>query len=136
MRAERDSGHRIGEAAAILGVRIETLRRWEAEGRLKVRRSKGGQRVVPSSEVAKLLKEKRRGAAGAPIGRQSARNRFPGTVTEVKVEGLVATVEIIAGPHRILALTTREAVEEMGLRAGMPAVAAIKATNVVVELPA
>ena len=120
----------------MLGVRVETLRRWEREGRLKVKRSTGGQRLVPSSEVARLLAERRKGATRTPIASQSARNRFAGTVTEVKLDGLVATIEILAGPHRILALTTREAAEEMGLAPGMEAVAAVKATNVVVELPA
>jgi len=127
--------HRIGDAAAILGVRVETLRRWEREKRLKVKRTKGGQRLIPAAEVARLLAERRRSPA-RPIVGQSARNRFAGVVTEVKVHGLVATVEILAGPHRIVALTTREAVEELELRAGMQAVAAVKATNVVVEVPA
>lgn len=119
----------------MLGVRVETLRRWERDGRLKVRRTKGGQRVVSSAEVARLL-TKRRHSPARPIARQSARNRFPGVVTAVKVEGLVATVEILAGPHRVLALTTREAVEELGLEPGMEAVASVKATQVVVEVPA
>lgn len=113
---------------------METVRRWEAEGRLKVRRTKGGQRLVPAGEVARLLAERRRSPA-KPIGRGSARNRFPGVVTDVKVDGLVATVEILAGPHRILALTTREAIDELGLKAGMETVASVKATNVVVEVP-
>jgi molybdopterin-binding protein len=125
--------YRIGDAASILGVRIETVRRWEREGKLKARRSSGGQRLIPASELARLLAEQR--APQERISSQSARNRFAGVVTAVKKEGLVATVEILAGPHRILALTTREAVEEMKLRAGMHAVAAVKATNVVVELP-
>ncbi len=127
--------YRIGEAAAMLGVRVETLRRWERDGRLKTRRTKGGQRVVPAREVAKLLARRRPGSA-RPIAGQSARNRFAGVVTEVKVDGLVATVEILAGPHRVVALTTREAVEELRLRPGMEAVAAVKATNVIVEVPA
>src|SRR5437870_6477670 len=106
--------YRIGDAAAMLGVRVETLRRWERLKRIKVKRSKGGQRLVPAAEVARLLAERRRSPT-RPIGRQSARNRFPGVVTEVKVHGLVATGEILAGPHRILALTTREAVVGLGL---------------------
>jgi molybdopterin-binding protein len=126
--------YRIGDAAEALGVGVETLRRWEREGRIKMRRTRGGQRVVPASEVTRLRTARRR-RTEPRIMRQSARNRFPGVVTEVKVEGLVATVEIMAGPHRVLALTTREAVEEMGLRPGMKAVAAVKATNVIVEVP-
>jgi len=118
----------------MLGVRVETLRRWERDGKLKVRRTEGGQRVVASSEVARLLAAKGRSPAPAFKG-QSARNRFPGVITEVKVDGLVATVEILAGPHRVLALTTSEAVRELELKPGMDAVAAVKATNVIVEVP-
>lgn len=126
--------YRIGEAAVMLGVRVETLRRWERAGELKVRRTKGGQRVVPASEVARLLAKRRR-SPGATFKGQSARNRFPGVITDVKVDGLVATVEILAGPHRVLALTTSEAIRELGLKPGMDAVAAVKATNVIVEVP-
>ena len=134
MARKEAPAYRIGEAAAMLGVRVETLRRWEREGRLTLRRTEGGQRLVPAAQVAKLLAARR--TPPRPIAGQSARNRFAGVVTEVKVDGLVATVEIVAGPHRVLALTTREAVEELGLRPGMEAVAAVKATNVIVEVPA
>jgi molybdopterin-binding protein len=123
--------YRIGEAAEVLGVRVETLRRWERDGRLRTRRTTGGQRRVPAREVARLLRERR----PPTIARESARNRFPGLITEVRKDGLVATVEIQAGPHRILALTTREAIDELGLRPGLRAVAVVKATNVVVGLP-
>jgi molybdopterin-binding protein len=123
--------YRIGEAAEVLGVRVETLRRWEHDGKLRTRRTTGGQRRVPAREVARLLRERR----PQTIARESARNRFPGLITEVRRDGLVATVEIQAGPHRILALTTREAVDELGLRPGLRAVAVVKATNVVVGLP-
>jgi molybdopterin-binding protein len=126
-------GLRIGDAAEALGVRVETLRRWEREGRIKMRRTEGGQRLVSPAEVKRLLAAKRR-SPGRPIAKQSTRNRFPGVVTAVKVDGLVATVEIQAGPHRVLALTTSEAVEELGLKPGMEAVAAVKATNVIVEV--
>ncbi|MGZ4136367.1 MAG: MerR family DNA-binding transcriptional regulator, partial [Actinomycetota bacterium] len=95
-----EPGYRIGEAAAALGVRVETLRRWEREGKLRTTRTAGGQRVVPASEVARLLAE-RRTQSKVEVG--SARNRFPGVITEVKRDGLAATVEIQAGPHRILA---------------------------------
>ena len=124
-------GYRIGEAAAILGVRVETVRRWEREGRLTTSRTSGRQRVVPAAEVARLLAERRERPR---VRSASVRNRFPGVVTEVKRDGLAATVEILAGPHRVLAFVTREAVDEMGLEPGMRAVATVKATNVMVEV--
>ena len=124
--------YRIGEAAAALGVRVETLRRWEREGKLRMTRTSGGQRVVAASEVARLLSERR---ARQPIASASQRNRFTGLITEVRKDGLAATVEIQAGPHRILAFITREAAEEMRLAPGMEAIAAVKATNVTIALP-
>jgi molybdopterin-binding protein len=124
-------GYRIGEAAALLGIRVETLRRWEREGKVTATRTGGRQRLIPASEVARLLAE-RRSTPRATTG--SVRNRFPGVVTEVKTDKVAATVEILAGPHRILAFITREAVDEMGLKPGMQAVATVKATNVMVEL--
>ncbi len=126
-----ENTYRIGEAAAALGVRVETLRRWERDGKLTTTRTSGGQRRVPAGEVARLLGEQREHPR---IAVQSVRNRFPGIVTEVKRDRLAATVEILAGPHRILAFVTREAVDEMGLRPGMRAVATVKATNVMVEI--
>ncbi len=128
-----EDAYRIGEAAEVLGVRVETLRRWERDGKLKTRRTVGGQRLVPASEVARLLAARRE--RQAPIAAGSARNRFPGIITAVKRDRLAATVELQAGPHRILAFITREAVDEMGLKPGMHAVAAVKATNVMIELP-
>jgi molybdopterin-binding protein len=123
--------YRIGEAAEILGVRIETLRRWERERKLTTKRTPGGQRLVPAREVARLLGE-RHGRTKVTAG--SVRNRLPGVVTEIKRDKLAATVEILAGPHRILAFITREAVDEMGLKPGMHAVATVKATNVMVQV--
>lgn len=123
--------YRIGQAAAILGVRVETLRRWEHEGKLRATRTAGGQRRVAAVEVARLLAE---GRERSKITSASVRNRFSGTVTEVRRDKLAATVEILAGPHRILAFVTREAVDEMGLEPGMKAVATVKATNVMVEV--
>ena len=123
--------YRIGEAAEMIGVRVETLRRWEREGTLIATRTSGGQRLVPASEVARLLGE-RRGRTKVTAG--SVRNRLPGIVTQVKRDKVAATVEILAGPYRILALVTREAVDEMGLKPGMHAVATVKATNVMVEV--
>jgi molybdopterin-binding protein len=125
-------GYRIGQAAEMLGVRVETLRRWERRGRLTTTRTAGGQRVVSAAEVARLLADRH---GHQPIGQVSQRNRFPGVITEVKTDGLAATVEIQAGPHRVLAFITREAAEEMGLAPGMEAAAVVKATNVTIELP-
>jgi molybdopterin-binding protein len=124
--------YRIGEAAEILGVRVETLRRWERDGKLKTKRSAGGQRLVPATELARLLAADR---SQEPIGVGSARNRFRGVITEIKRDKLSATVEIQAGPHRILAFITREAVDQLGLKPGMEAVATVKATSVMVNLP-
>jgi molybdopterin-binding protein len=123
--------YRIGEAAGLLGVRVETLRRWEGHGKIRVTRTEGGQRRVPPEEVARLLAERR---DQPKVTSRSVRNRFPGIVTEVKKDGLAATVEILAGPHRILAFITREAADEMKLEPGMHAVATVKATNVMVEV--
>lgn len=123
--------YRIGEAAGLLGVRVETLRRWEAQRKIRVTRTEGGQRLVPVEEVARLLTERR---DRPTVTARSVRNRFPGIVTEVKRDGVAATVEILAGPHRILSLITREAADEMRLEPGMHAVATVKATNVMVEL--
>jgi molybdopterin-binding protein len=125
--------YRIGEAAAILSVRVETLRRWEREGKLKTKRTGGGQRLVPAAEVARLLAE-RHGHQRVSAG--SVRNRFPGVVVDVKKDKVAATVEILAGPHRILSFITREAVDEMGLKPGMLVAATVKATNVMVEVEA
>jgi len=131
LRLMSDATYRIGEAAEILGVRVETLRRWEREGKLTPVRSEGGQRLVPAAEIARLLAER---GERPRIASQSVRNRFPGVVTEVKRDKLAATVELLAGPHRILAFVTREAVDEMGLVPGMRAVATVKATNVMLEV--
>ncbi len=124
--------YRIGEAAKTLGVRVETLRRWEREGKLTVSRTEGGQRVVAAAEVARLLAERQ---GRRPIAAGSARNRFPGVITEIKRDTLGATVEIQAGPHRVLAFITREAVDQLGLEVGGEAVATVKATSVMVNLP-
>jgi molybdopterin-binding protein len=126
---------RVGQAAEMLGVTVETLRRWEAEGRLVVGRSAGGQRLVPIGEVTRLLGERRRTASDRPIVAQSARNRFPGIVTRIEKDRVAAVIEVVAGPHRVVSLMTAEAVDELGLRVGDEAVCVVKATNVVVEVP-
>ncbi|HEX2423261.1 MAG TPA: TOBE domain-containing protein [Actinomycetota bacterium] len=124
--------YRIGEAARLLGVRIETLRRWERDGKIRTSRTSGGQREVPAAEVARLLAERR--ATQAAPAHTSRRNAFPGVITKVTKDTVSATVEIQAGPHRVVSLITREAADELGLKAGMEAVATVKATSVMVEV--
>jgi len=126
---------RAGEAAEMLGVTVETLRRWEVEGRLEVVRSGGGQRLVPIAEVIRLLAERRRDNPDPRSATQSARNHFAGVVTRIEADRVAAVVEVVAGPHRIVSLMTAEAVAEMGLKVGDPAVCVVKATNVIVEAP-
>jgi molybdopterin-binding protein len=133
--AEQVPRVRVGQAAEMLGVSVETLRRWEDEGRLRMGRTEGGQRVVELAEVARLLDERRRSGPDRPIVAQSARNRFPGVVTRVERDGVAAVVEIQAGPHRLVSLMTAEAVEDLDLKPGDEVVGVIKATNVIVEIP-
>lgn len=123
---------RIGEAAEVLGVSVATLRRWEAEGRIRSARSSGGQRTIPLAEVERLRRGRR--AQARPIVAQSARNRFEGVVTRIERDKIGAIVELLAGPHRIVSLVTREAVDELELEVGDEAVAVVKATSVMVEL--
>lgn len=120
----------LGEAARALGVSTDTLRRWDRANRLTTRRDEHNRRRVPVAEVERLRKAPARHATGDSL---SARNRFPGTVRSVEVDGLMALVEIEAGPHRITAAVTRDAVEELGLVPGMQANAMVKATSVMVE---
>jgi molybdopterin-binding protein len=126
---------RVGQAAEMLGVSVETLRRWERDGRLRMSRSDGGQRLVHIRDVASLLNERRRAATDRPIVAQSARNRFPGIVTRIERDGVAAVVEVMAGPHRLVSLMTAEAVEELALAVGDEAICIVKATNVIVEVP-
>lgn len=119
----------------MLGVSVETIRRWEREGRLHAARTTGGQRLVPLGEVSRLLDERRRAATDRPIVAQSARNRFAGVVTRIERDGVAAVVEVQAGPHRLVSLMTAEAVDELDLRVGDEAVCVVKATNVIVEIP-
>jgi molybdopterin-binding protein len=126
---------RVGQAAEMLGVTVETVRRWETEGRLRLDRSAGGQRLVPITEVTRLLADRRRAGTDRPTAAGSARNRFPGIVTRIQRDALVALVEIVAGPHRVVSLMTAEAVEELGLEVGDEAIGVVKSTNVIVEIP-
>ena len=126
---------RVGQAAEMLQVSVETLRRWETDGRLRVERSDGGQRLIDIEEVARLLGERRKASTNRPIVAQSARNRFAGIVTRVERDGVAAVVEVMAGPHRLVSLITAEAVEELDIKVGDEAVCIVKATNVIVEIP-
>jgi molybdopterin-binding protein len=115
------------EAASALGISLDTLRRWDKAGRIAVRRDAGNRRVVAASEIDRV-----RGDAGG--SHLSARNRFRGIVTDVKVDGLMAQVEIVVSdPVRLVAVVTRDAVEELGLKNGMVSTAIVKATNVIVQ---
>jgi len=126
----------MGQAAELLGVSVDTVRRWAEAGRVQTRRTGGGQRLVDGAALAKLSLELAENPEPAAIVGQSARNRFTGVVTRVVKDKVAAQVEIQAGPHRVVSLMTREAADELALEPGVLAVAAVKATNVVVELPA
>jgi molybdopterin-binding protein len=126
--------YRLGKAAKMLGVSSDTVRRMVDDGRLRAVRSSGGQRMIDGASLA-LLAKPRKVKAPEVVVAQSARNRFPGIVTRVIKDRVAAQVEIQAGPHRFVSLLTREAVDELGLTPGVPAVAVVKATNVGVELP-
>jgi molybdopterin-binding protein len=123
-------GMTIGEAARALGVSADTLRRWDRAGRIRTERDARNRRVVPRHEVERLSERPTRAPAGDGL---SARNRFPGVVRSVEVDGVMALVEIEAGPHRVVAAVTRDAVDELGLAPGVRAAAAVKATSVMVE---
>jgi molybdopterin-binding protein len=115
-----------GEAAKRLGISLDTLRRWDRQGRIKTTRDSGNRRLVPAREIERL-----RGERAVQF---SARNRFRGTVADVRVEGLMAQVELVVDqPARVVAIVTADAVEELGLAAGMPATAVVKATSVMVQ---
>lgn len=120
----------IGEAASALGVSADTLRRWDRAGRLRTTRDERNRRRVPVSEVERLGRRPRRHGTGAAL---SARNRFAGVVRSVETDGVMALVEIEAGPFLLTAAITRDSVEELGLAPGVRATAAVKATSVMVE---
>jgi len=114
------------EAAKLLGISLDTLRRWDRAGRIETARDSGNRRIVAAAEVKRLR--------GETDGHLSARNRLRGTVTEVRVEGLIAQVELLVDePARLVAIVTADAVEELALKPGMPAAAVVKATSVMVE---
>ena len=119
----------------MLGVSVETLRRWESRGTRPDGTLRGGQRLVDIEEVSRLLDERRKTTTDRPIVAQSARNRFAGVDHQDRTDRVAAVVEVIAGPHRLVSLMTAEAVEELGLKVGDEAVCVVKATNVIVEIP-
>jgi molybdopterin-binding protein len=121
----RQRTYSASEAAAALGISVDTLRRWDRDGRIRTRRDAANRRTVTAGEVARLR--------GSEPHELSARNRFRGIVREIKAEGLLAQVELEAGPFRVVAVVTREAVEELGLTPGAPATAIVKATSVMLE---
>jgi molybdopterin-binding protein len=129
------ASYKIGEVAELLGVSVDSVRRLADSGRLATLRTTGGQRVVDGRQLARFM-------AAAPVdlkpqttvGR-SARNHFPGIVTRVVKDRVMAQVEIQSGSHRLVSLISREAADELGLAPGVRAVAVVKATNVIVELP-
>ena len=127
--------YRIGQAAELLGVSVDTVRRWADAGRLGTRRTDGGQRVVDGAALAEFMAGHWHLPDRDEVIARSARNRFQGIVTRVVKDEIVAKVELQAGPYRVVSLMTREAADELELAPGVLAVAAVKATNVVVELP-
>jgi molybdopterin-binding protein len=131
------SSFRVREAADLLGVSDDTVRRWADAGRLPTT-TEGGRRAIDGAVLARFCEELNRSderLEQAPVVRESARNRMRGLVTRVVRDTVMAQVEIQAGPFRIVSLMSREAADELGLEPGSLAVAAVKATNVVVEVP-
>jgi molybdopterin-binding protein len=126
---------RIGQAAALLGVSTDTVRRWADSGELTTTRSDGGHRLIDGPDLARLAKQGGAHHELEDMIGQSARNRFVGIVTDVRKDKVAAQVEIQSGPHRVVSLLTTEAVEELGLEPGVLAMAVVKSTNVIIEVP-
>lgn len=126
---------RIGEAARVLGVSVDTVRRLADSGRLGTVKTPGGRRLFDAEELARFAAEQMPRVSLPPVAAESARNRFRGIVTRVVRDTVMAQVEVQAGPFRLVSLMSREAADELGLEPGVEAIAAVKATNVVVELP-
>ena len=123
------------QVAELLGVSVDTVRRWCDEGRLPVTKTAGGHRSVDGADLARYLSEQDKAYEPDSVMSQSARNRFTGIVTRVERDKITALVEIHAPPHRLVSLMTREAADELDLKPGDLATAAVKSTNVVVEIP-
>ena len=124
----------MGQAASLLGVSPDTLRRWADGGRLRTTRTKGGHRVVSGAELAALASTMTTPPDGGFSSVQSARNRFEGIVTSVTRDRVMAQVEVHAGRHRLVSLISREAADDLALEPGVLVAAVVKATNVTVEL--
>jgi molybdopterin-binding protein len=120
----------LGEAAKALGLSVDTLRRWDRAGKLRTTRDDRNRRRVPARELQRLRTRPARHRTGEPL---SARNRFPGVVRSVEMDGVMALVELEAGPFRVTAAITRDAVEELGLAEGVAATATVKATSVMID---
>jgi molybdopterin-binding protein len=120
----------LGEAARAIGVSQDTLRRWERAGKLQTQRDQRNRRLVPAEEVRRLRNHPERHRTGMAL---SARNRFPGLVRSVEADGVMALVEVAAGPFLVTAAVTRDAVEELDLREGDEVTATVKATSVMLE---
>ena len=132
------SDFRLGDAARLLGVSDDTVRRWVEAGQLTAGRDEAGRAVIDGAQLATFAQGRAAQAerpAGMPIVGESARNRFTGLVTRVVRDTVMAQVEIQAGPYRVVSLMSREAADELALEPGVLAVAAVKSTNVVVEVP-
>jgi molybdopterin-binding protein len=124
----------IGQAARLLGVSPDTARRWADAGRMATHRDEAGRRLIDGRDLAAFSVElAQQGEAEAETPRTTVRNAFPGIVTAVKLGDVAAQVEIQAGPHRLVSLVTREAVEELGLEVGAEAVARVKSTSVHID---
>jgi molybdopterin-binding protein len=128
----------VKEAAALLGVSDDTVRRWGEAGKLRIHRAESGRQVIAGADLVPLITETEAAsalAAAFPLAKASSRNRFTGLVTAVAKDGVMAQVVLQAGPFRVVSLMSREAVDDLGLEPGMLAVASAKATVVSVELP-
>lgn len=123
-----DEGIRIGVAAQALGVSVDTLRRWERDGRIAFER-RGGRRVLAPEELARVLRER------GTNPNSSARNRMPGVIVDVQRDGVMAQVDMACGPYRIVSLMSREAADELDLKPGQTATAVVKSPLVIIERP-
>jgi molybdopterin-binding protein len=121
-----DEGIRIGVAAQALGVSVDTLRRWEREGRIAFER-RGNRRVLAPEELARVLRDR------GVNTQSSARNRMPGVIVDVKRDGVMAQIDLACGPFRIVSLMSREAADELDLKPGQPATAVVKSPMVIIE---